>query len=377
MTGEKNMPNGEATLDYLLEVADMSFSFLVERYPGRKFFGYFCSYWPEELVLAAGMEPVRLLPGSIQAVPAALPAYCCSLARGCLAAAEKGDFSGLTGTGFAHTCDTMQCLGGIWQEVAGRDNTLHCVPPVTLDSPGAGTYYLSELKNTLENLERLAGRRTSSGDLQRALELCRRTRRLVDELDAMRPSLPSPLVSALLRAGQVMPREEFAAALEEVMPVIRSKTPDAGNRCRVLVSGAVLENDSLFGMVEELGGRVVADDTCTGYRHYWDSEGGNLVDPENALESIRRRYVDLPPCPCRTRGLDYRAEYLTRLAAERKAAVALLVIRKYCEPHAWDAVPVAERLRQTGVKTMVLELEGAEVGGQERTRLQAFLESTI
>jgi benzoyl-CoA reductase/2-hydroxyglutaryl-CoA dehydratase subunit BcrC/BadD/HgdB len=38
-------------------------------------------------------------------------------------------------------------------------------------------------------------------------------------------------------------------------------------------------------------------------------------------------------------------------------------------------VPVAERLRGAGVKTLVLELEASEVAGQERTRLQAFLES--
>ncbi|SFR00912.1 2-hydroxyacyl-CoA dehydratase family protein [Desulfoscipio geothermicus] len=67
--------------------------------------------------------------------------------------------------------------------------------------------------------------------------------------------------------------------------------------------------------------------------------------------------------------------YLVNLARNRQAAGAVLVNRKYCEPHAWDAVPAAERLRAGGVHTLVLELEGADVGGQERTRLQAFLES--
>ncbi|MBP1759955.1 MAG: Benzoyl-CoA reductase/2-hydroxyglutaryl-CoA dehydratase subunit, BcrC/BadD/HgdB, partial [Firmicutes bacterium] len=31
--------------------------------------------------------------------------------------------------------------------------------------------------------------------------------------------------------------------------------------------------------------------------------------------------------------------------------------------------------RKNGIRTLTLELEGATVGGQERTRLQAFLES--
>ncbi|HBX22346.1 MAG TPA: 2-hydroxyacyl-CoA dehydratase [Desulfotomaculum sp.] len=364
---------GEEKLELLLEEASLNGSRRRERYPDSRFFGYFCSYWPEEIVLAAGYEPLRLFPASIQAVPASLPAYCCSLARGCLSRAEKGDYADLAGTGFAHTCDTMQCLGGIWQAVAGHvDNTLQCVPPVLLEAPGARRYYLTELQNLLSKLGRLTGREPGKIDLIRALDLCRQIRRQAAELDKMRAYLPSPLVPALLRAGQVMPATEFSAALERVIPVLKERMAEPGDRCRVLVTGAVLENDSLFKMVEDLGGRVVADDTCTGYRHYYDQLSQPDTDP---LEAIVQRAANMPPCPCRSRGHDYRINYLEQLALEKNAAGAVLVIRKYCEPHAWDAVPAAEQLRKSGIRTMVLELEGADVGGQERTRLQAFLES--
>jgi benzoyl-CoA reductase/2-hydroxyglutaryl-CoA dehydratase subunit BcrC/BadD/HgdB len=360
-------------LNLLLEEAGLNGARREERYPEKTFFGFMCSYMPEELVLAAGMEPLRLLPTSIQGAPAELPAYCCSLAKGNLSMAKSGSFKNLAGVGFAHTCDTMQCLGGIWKEAIDRNNTLFIVPPVILNAPGAARYYYVEAKNLLARLGELAGREPGDEDLQNALELNRKIRRLAKELDELRPQLPSHLVSALLRAGQVMPRREYAAALESVLPFLKQKAAGPGNRHPVLVSGPVLENDNLFGMVEELGGRVVADDTCTGYRHYVEPQiPGTGNDP---LKAIISRYIEMPICPSRNRGLETRTDYLERLAKERRARAAIIIVRKYCEPHAWDSVPVAKRLRAAGLQVLVLELEGADAGGQERTRLQAFLES--
>ncbi|MHB1651474.1 MAG: 2-hydroxyacyl-CoA dehydratase family protein [Desulfitobacteriaceae bacterium] len=424
----RTMLKAEEELAFLLGEAALRGKNAAERYPEQRFFGYLCSYYPEELILAAGLEPLRLLPGSGPATPAELPSYCCSLARGTLAEAKKGK-NGLVGVGMAHTCDTMQCLDGIWADRFGRENVLPIVPPVLLNAPGGLRYYQREMEALSAKLVRLSevqksgqdrsyepsnnhgveqedaknegNRFESEGDgegdgerqreqaLERAWQVCTRARQLAAELDELRPRLPSPLVSALLLAGQLLPKKRFIAALETVLPLLRTKAGEAQGRYRVLVSGAVLETDSLFQMIEDLNGRVVADDTCTGYRHYAQKTGGGaddkiredeeLKDSRNSQESILaqivQRYVNMPPCPCRSQGLGKRLDYLEALALQRGAQAAILVIRKYCEPHAWDAVPVKERLEARGIRTLVLELEASEVGGQERTRLQAFLES--
>ncbi|HBV98677.1 MAG: 2-hydroxyglutaryl-CoA dehydratase [Peptococcaceae bacterium BICA1-7] len=368
--GNKTIVN--EAVDLLLEESALKGSRFAERYPGRKAFGFFCSYWPEELVLAAGMEPLRLLPSPGNANPSELPAYSCSLVRGCLSMALQGGFKGLAGVGFAHTCDAMQCLGGIWEETMGLAGTLTVVPPVMLSGAGAGKFFENELSILLNKLGGIAGSSPGEEELSGALDLCEKIRRQVTELDGIRAKLPSDLVAAVMRAGQVMPRKEYSRALEAALPALKEGASDPGGRQRVLVTGAVLETDSLFRMIEDLGGRVVADDTCTGYHHY---TGPTRPANKSPLEAIVSRYTGMAPCPCRNRGLDGRTDYLEDLAAGRKAGGAILVIRKYCDPHAWDAVTVAERLRGAGVKTLVLELEASEVAGQERTRLQAFLES--
>ncbi len=371
MTGTTNSTENEK-LELLLEESSLRGTRRTERYPDKKFFGYFCSYWPEEAVLAAGLEPLRLLPGPGNATSAELPVYCCSLARSVLAAATGGSLKDLAGAGFAHTCDTMQCLGGIWEETFGRDKTVTLVPPVMLNGKGASGYYKKEMIDCLNRLEEISGKTPGTDDLRQAVNLCGRARLLASELDRLRPLLPSPLVSAVLRAGQLMPKENYVETLQAALPVINEMAKESKDRQGLLVSGAVLENDSLFRMIEELGGRVVADDTCTGYRHYASPVE---MTPEDPLDMIVRRYTEMPPCPCRHRELEERTGYLTKLARERQARGAVIIIRKYCDPHAWDAVPLAAGLSSLGIRSLVLELEGADAGGQERTRLQAFIES--
>src|SRR5690606_1046909 len=108
-------------------------------------------YWPEELVLAAGLEPLRLFPSQAKAMPPELPAFSCSLARGILADLKGPGLKKLAGLGLAQTCDTMQCLGSIARTIL-KDRVLELVPPVLLAASGAREYYLEELKITWQRL---------------------------------------------------------------------------------------------------------------------------------------------------------------------------------------------------------------------------------
>src|SRR5665648_1164675 len=88
------------SLELLLEEATLNGAARILRYPKSRFFGYFCSYFPEELILAAGLEPLRLLPDTGNSTPAELPAYCCSLAKGTLDMEIRGKWQDLAGIGF-------------------------------------------------------------------------------------------------------------------------------------------------------------------------------------------------------------------------------------------------------------------------------------
>jgi benzoyl-CoA reductase subunit C len=351
-------------------LSEASLAKSIDDCPEKEFFGFFCSYFPEELVLAAGFEPVRIFPPAGNANPPELPAFCCSLARGSLAQATKGELSGLSGVGFAHTCDTMQCLSGIWAERIGNKAAITLVPPVMLNSSGAAEYLQAELSHALKKLSELSGKTTGSEELADALELCQEIRSLVTRVEKLRGRVPSDLFSQVLRAGQVLPRKRYLEALQEVVPYLEQHYLEEKG-LKLLLTGAIFESDSLFEMIEELGGRVVVDDTCSGSRHYSDIRKAKA----GAMEGIVHRLLQMPPCPCRNGGLDSRLDYLEQQAGAAGVSGAIIAVRKFCEPHSWDAVPLSQRLKDSGIKTLVLEMEGSEVGGQERTRLQAFMES--
>lgn len=380
LEGLKSIPG----LGELLEIASLPGEEILARYENKKFFGFTCSYWPEELILGRGMEPFRLFPHETGVMPSELPSFSCSLARGLVTQLKENGPNALkdrlSGIGLVQTCDTMQCLGSICQEIV-KDGVWEMVPPVLLGSSQAREYYVAELKALWDRLPDGQDREREGQGLRGGIQLLNRIRYLANSLDEMRPDLPSWLVASLLRAGQIMPREEYsqalAAALEQ-LPKLREENP---TRLKILLTGALLERDDLYLLVEELGGRVVVDDTCTGTRHYAQAQAdeslAESLSLEELLDWIASRHLQMPLCPCRHRQLNERITYLEELAGERQVQGAIIVVRKYCEPHAWDAVPIAASLEEKGIGTLTLELEGAQVGGQERTRIQAFLENLI
>lgn len=350
----------------VLSNLDRPFPELFNQYNDYNPMGYFCSYWPEEISLAAGMEPLRVLPaGRGVPSPSRLPAYCCSLARGCL---EHGTKTSEMVFGFAHTCDTIQCLGQIWPHAAS-EKTIFFTPPVALRASGALDYSVAELEKACQRLSDY-GSPVDGNKLGEAIAICNRVRKVVYRLDKMRAFLPSQLIASMIRAAQLTPRQLYLEAMEETLPLLEAHQSE-DVKVKVLISGAVFESEELHALLEELGARVAYDDSCTGFRHHHTLVNENI----NPLEAVAQRFLGRINCPCRHQEVNARARFLIEAAREREAVAAVLVLRKYCDPHAWDVVSLSKELRSAGIATTVLELEGATPGGQERTRLQAFLES--
>ncbi|MFA5536844.1 MAG: 2-hydroxyacyl-CoA dehydratase family protein [Bacillota bacterium] len=361
--------------DHLLSYLDLSYdnqkTFIKELLP----FSFFCSYWPEEISLAAGAHPFRVFSRGNTYSPSSLPAYCCTVAKGCLELGEKLSAAkgeqGFGLSGFAHSCDTMQCLSQIWLNTINK-NTVTFVPPINLAASGAADYTVAELKKVVNKVSELRGKEITEEDLRKAILTSNKVRRLVSRLEKLRPYYPSGFIASLVRVAQLAPRPEYIKTMDKILPRLEDIQNIAReNKIRVLISGAVFENEDLHNQLEELGARVVADDSCSGYRYFAELTEEDL----NPFEAIANRLIKRPNCPCRHKGVAERANYLSQLVEERKAQGVIIALRKFCEPHAWDSVSLAEKFKEMGLPVLVLEMEGATPGGQERTRLQAFLES--
>jgi len=345
-----------------------------ERYPDRRAIGTFCTYAPAEVLHAAGLVPVRLVPAGagLAGADKHLQSYTCAVARGVLAAATADRWHWLVGVVFPHTCDTMQALADVWREARPDDYVGTLVGPVAVESPAAETYLVAELRRFIADLEAHLGVTVTDDALHASIRAYDENRR---RLLALRGTLPySDWLRAVL-AGLSMPVAEHTRLLPHPPPTPSLsqvwEREGARGRVRVVLVGAVLDDPALPVLVEELGGTVADDDLCTGRRAVETPVDEGITD---LMVALARRELSRPPCPARYAPGQPRSERLLRLVREGQAGGVIFLQQKFCEPHAFDLPPLRAALDQAGVPHLTLEMEGSTVDGALRTRVQAFLE---
>ena len=353
------------------------------RYPGRRAFGTLCTYAPEEILHAAGFVPVRLLSlplplpyqgrgeGRGDTSEAHLQSYTCSLARRILEQALQGRFDFLDGVLFSHTCDTMQGLADIWRLNFPSQFVATVVQPVALASPHAQAYLVAELRQLMVRLEAQFDITITDDALRASISLYNQNRDLLRQLYAVRERLSSVAVWQAVTAATLMPKEEHNALLARVVGTMAGDVaiPAQSPQTRLLLTGATLDDATLLAIIEAAGARVVADDLCTGARYFDTPVAGG--DP---IEALAQRQLQRLPCPCKHRSLDARAQHLLNLATQHHADGVIFVLKKFCEPHAWDYPYLAAALTKAGVPHLLLETEQTTPVEQVRTRVEAFLE---
>jgi benzoyl-CoA reductase/2-hydroxyglutaryl-CoA dehydratase subunit BcrC/BadD/HgdB len=177
---------------------------------GRKVVGTFCSYAPEEIILAAGAHPFRLFGSGdkIRLAEAHLQSYCCSLVRGALEDALDGRLAFLDGVVFPHTCDSIQRLSDIWRLNVPACFHIDLVLPVKLDTDGARQYMIDVLRRFRGELEEKLGVTISDEELRAAIRICNRIRATLTRICDLKGERPEILkgsdLYALVRAAMIV-----------------------------------------------------------------------------------------------------------------------------------------------------------------------------
>jgi benzoyl-CoA reductase subunit C len=346
---------------------------------GRKVVGTFCSYAPEEMILAAGAHPVRLFGSGekIQLAEAHLQTYCCSLVRGALEDVLAGRLAFLDGVVFPHTCDSIQRLSDIWRLNVLGPFHIDVVLPVKLDTEGSRCYLLDVLNRFRRELGEKLGVTITDAALQAAIQTYNRIRAALTRIDALRSENPALLggsdLYTLVRASMVMDRTRVADLLEEVAVALeKGQTASAGPaKKRIVLSGGICNHPDIYPIVEEAGGAIVGDDLCTGSRYF----GGIINGMAEPVAAIADRYRERVVCPAKHNGLTDRADHLVRLVREKRAAGVIFFLLKFCDPHAFDYPHLREALERENIPSMLLEVEDRlPADGQLRTRFEAFIE---
>lgn len=334
--------------------------------------GWLCSYLPEELIIAAGVEPVRI-GGEVEKLQEAegyLPANFCPYLKNVLDTCLIKRPTDLEGIIFTSSCDGMRRLYDVWSSYVQTPFSYMLELPRRSDE-AAVKYFSDQLSNLKTKLEETFEVDIADESMAQAISLMNERRAIMMGLFEMQKKAPPAYKgSELLKLCLEEMTGPKDAAGRGLKSFATAADPPEEELPRILVVGNVIDKLSLFQMVEAAGASVVAFDTCTGLRHY----SGYVEEGSDPLESLARRYLLKPPCP-RMSNPDRRIDYVRELVNDYSIDGIIYSSLSFCDYGLFDA-PVLEKSIENDHKPFLTLQNDYLLGdeGQAGTRVEAFVE---
>jgi benzoyl-CoA reductase/2-hydroxyglutaryl-CoA dehydratase subunit BcrC/BadD/HgdB len=353
--------------------------------------GTTCIQAPEELIYAMGAQPVRLCNGSYhfdQIGADFMPAKSCSLVKATLGMLTSKhpipDFGQLDLIVNPTTCDQKKKSSAMMEAMGYTVHDLEM--PNVKESEAARVYWQRSVRQFADKLSQLTGKRLTKKNLINAMSKVRRAQAAFRALDAFRQTHPSIFLGkdAFLVTNAyffddvsrwtdavVSLNDELAARLKEGTVAAQKKAP------RILFTGSppIFPNLKVPLLVEESGGVVVADESCSANRMLYDMTAVDEWLINDMVDSLADRYLKPCTCPIFTRN-DDRLRRILELAGRFNIDGVIYQSLAGCQVYEMEQKSVADLLNKQGIPMLYIETDySPDDMGQLSTRIEAFLES--
>ncbi len=347
---------------------------------GGKVVGYYCTFFPQELALAAGAVPVGLCGTKEEPIAAAeetLPRNLCALIKSSygFAATDKCPFFNFSDLIVGETtCDGKKKMF----EFMGQFKPVHVMQlPHMQESEAAFELWVGELQRLRTRLEKELQVEITDEAIWKAVDLVNResaAAKAVCDLNQQEPPALSgmDLLTVIWSRGFNSDKEETISLLNELQNSLASGGNVAASKPRVLVTGCPigLGSEKVVQLVEELGGTVVALENCTGYKTLPLQTDTTYDDP---IVALAHKYLQIP-CSCMTPNTG-RLDLLKSMSADFNADAVIDLTWVACHTYNIESKTIGKLCKQEGLPFLHLEsdystsdLEGLKV------RIQALLE---
>jgi len=357
-----------------------------EQKKGRKVFGTFCVYVPDEVIIAANGIVTGLCGGSQFWVPggeAVLPKNTCPLIK-----ASVGARLGRTCPFFRiadmyvgeTTCDGKKKA----YEILGED-----VPMYVMDMPQMKREkdilkWKEEIADFAKMVEEFTGNEITVENLKEGIRIINDRRKAMKRVYDARKSRTLPISgrdSLLMtqisffddpeRCAQMCNRlaDELDQRIADGVSVVSEGTK------RILVTGTpmAVPNWKLHNIIETSGAAVVCEEMCTGTRYF-----ENLVDDsgetlDDLFMALAERYMKIN-CACFTPN-EGRVDDILRLAKEYQVDGIIDCNLKFCCLYDTEKHLVDRALKEAGIPVLSIETDYEDSDAEQlRTRIGAFVE---
>lgn len=386
---QPNRPEGMKYFDFVMsEVHGLRVKELLDaKAEGRKVIGSYCTFVPEELILALDGVSVGLCTGADFAtdlVEQVLPRNTCSLIKSAFGFklgkvcpyVEACDL--VVGE---NTCDGKKKAYEILRQFIPN---LHVIDLPQVKSEAGKALLRAEYSRFAAKLEEVTGRKLELAKLKAAVTAVNAKRTALKRLAALRRACPAP-ISGLdsLLVSQVSFYDDpvrFTGAANALCDELEKRVAEGrgvfpADRPRVVISGCpmAVPNWKVPAIVESAGAVIVGEESCVGERstRWLAPETGQSV--EEIIGQLTERYLQID-CAVFTPN-PTRLEYVREISSERKVDGVIHYTIQFCQPYQMEAGPMVEQLERESIPTLRIDTDySQEDTGQIRTRVEAFVE---
>ena len=337
-----------------------------------------CTYSPEELLIAAGMLPVRVM-GAHEPQNVTEPhifGMFCPFCRDTLAQGLLGRYDYAEGVTLTQACMQYRQTFTSWRDHVPTVKWDYYLPmPNEVQSKFAKRAHYAEVKKFRTFLEGVIGKPIGDDQIKEAIGVVDENRRLLKQLfDLRKQANPKATGLEALYASitaQFIDKREHNEQLKKVLAALPGRPMSRKEGVRLMTIGSENDDCAFMAMVESVGCTIVIDDQCSGTRYFW-----NETRPEaDPIKAIADRYCDRPACPTKDYPLHTRFDHVLKLARDYNARAAIFLQQKFCDPHEGDYPDLKKHLEDNGIPTLFLEFDITNPLGPFRVRVEAFLET--
>ena len=353
---------------------------------GKKVFGTFCVYVPDELIFAANAIATGLCGGSQFWVPGGekvLPTNTCPLIKASVGARldRTCPFFRIADMYIGETtCDGKK---KVW-EILGEDVPVHVMDLPQMKREKDIKAWAEEIKELKKVIEEFTGNKVTAESLSESIKLINNKRKALSRLYECRKADKVPIsgrdalvISQIAfyddpaRFTQMTNKlcDELEQRIKDGVSVVKEGTK------RILLTGTPLAvpNWKLHNIIETSGAVVVCEEMCTGTRYF-----ENLVDEtkttiDEQIDALANRYMGIN-CACFTPNTG-RIDDIIRLAKEYEVDGVIDVNLKFCSLYDVEGYTVERALKEAGIPVMGIETDYTDNDAEQlRTRIGAFIE---
>jgi len=347
--------------------------------------GIYCSYAPVELIRALDLVPATLCAFSnatIEAAEAVLPANLCPLIKSSYGfiITDTCPFFGLSDAVVAETtCDGKKKMF----ELISSYKPMHVMDlPQLPDEPEALDNWTTMIRKLKGFLECVFEKTTTEEKIEEAIRdsnlKIRRMNEVFEYIALNPPVIGWQELYDIFFLAQGTSGSEMTPIFSDILAKLEHRKQNKyvhgpKGAPRVMVTGCPLGGDVLkiLSIIEEVGGVIVALESCSAMKPYMSFIEEGTPDPVRALA---KHYLQIP-CSCMTPNMR-RLDGIDRLIDRFRPHVVVDLILQACHSYNVESYKLGEHIQKKhGLPFIKIETDFSRGDmGQIRTRMEALLE---